>query len=71
MNSEHKRISKISADLKDNAVIKASDKILVIVSNKDGLWTLNGNLGNNKDAANMMQNIIDQLNKTQEQQSKN
>lgn len=73
MNKEHKRLLKIAQDLKDDAVIKASDSILVIVSNKEGIWTMNGNLGNNENALSMLENICkemrESLMKTNKQQN--
>lgn len=46
ISKEHKRLVKIAQGAKDEVIMKATDSVVVISINKDGLWASSSNLGN-------------------------
>lgn len=63
MKKEHQRLLNTAKYAKDSTLIKASDSILVLVANKEGLWVMNGNFIDNVAAMAFMENIISELRK--------
>ena len=46
ISKEHKRLVKIAQGAKDEVIMKATDSVVVISINKDGLWASSSNLSN-------------------------
>ena len=70
ISKEHKRLVKIAQGAKDEVIMKATDSVVVISINKDGLWASSSNLSN-KELSKTLMGVSLELNELLRNQNNN